>query len=216
MMDELMKIMLENAQKQGTQQQRSGSAGQDILMELLKGAMGGAKQPQATQKQPQNILDIADILGGVLGGGQTTQNNAQLNPMIAPIANALSKKLGISPAIAQVIISFAVAALLNRGKKALANRQSGTRQGSARQQTQETYDLDDLLEGDFAWDSGMAQQISAKTGLSEDEAAYNLQEAMMMLSGHPMFGGQKQTARPKAQASPSQLDHLLDSWEVDG
>ncbi len=214
MMEELMKIMLEGAQKQQRPQQQRGGAGNDILMEILKGAMGGAQpQTRPQQQQPQNMLDIADLIGGVLGGGATrgAGNAAQMNPLLMPIANALSKRLGLSPQITQIILSFALAALLNRGKKQMTQRGR-----SGRQQTQETYDLDDLLEGDFAWDSGMAQQIAAKTGLSEDEAAYNLQEAMMMLSDHPLMGKKSKKAAPKAESSPSQLDHLLDSWQVDG
>ncbi|MEM7331889.1 MAG: hypothetical protein AAF490_07345 [Chloroflexota bacterium] len=215
MMEELMKIMLDGAQQQQRpQQQQRGGAGGDILMEILKGAMGGEQAPaRPQQQQPQNMLDIADLIGGVLGAGSTGSSGmaGQMNPLLAPIANSISKRLGLSPQITQIILSFAVAALLNRGKKQVTQRGRG-----GRQQTQETYDLDDLLEGDFAWDSGMAQQISAKTGLSEDEAAYNLQEAMMMLSDHPLFGKKSKSAAPKAQASPSQLDHLLDSWQVDG
>lgn len=210
-MEELMKIMLENAQQQGRQPKRQTSQS-DILMEILQGAMSG-RQPTQARKTPQsqNMLNIADILGAVLGGGQqASPSQAQMNPMVASIANALAQKLGISPSVAQVIISFAMAALLKRGQPAPAGSAKRSRQA------EQTYDLDDLLEGDFAWESGMAQQISAKTGLSEDEAAYNLQEAMMMLSGNPMFARQSKKRRPKTASSPNQLDHLLDSWEVDG
>jgi hypothetical protein len=208
MMEELMKIVLEGAKQQQGQQQRGGQS--DILMDILKGAMGGgqaAPQQQPQQQQPKNILDIADILGGVLGGATQKGSGAPVNPLIAPIANMLSQKLGISPAIAQIILTFALSALLNRGQKSPSGAKAPQGQ---------TYDLDDLLEGDFAFDSGMANQISQKTGLSEDEAAYNLQEAMMMITEHPLFKKQSKQAPPKAQASPNKLDHLLDSWQVDG
>jgi hypothetical protein len=158
------------------------------------------------------MFNIADLLNGVLGGAQGARGQSQINPMLAPIVNTLAEKLGISPIIAQLIVTFATSALLSRGKKEQGGRIAG---GS-----QQGFDLDDLLEGDFAYSSGLAQQLAQQSGLGEDEAAYGLQEAMMMLSGHPSFiQTSKQTssrAHLNAQQSPNKLDSLLDTWEVDG
>jgi len=155
-------------------------------------------------------MGMADILGGILGGNSA---RTQSNPLVAPIANMLSEKLGISPAIAGIIINYALSALLSRGKK-----QPGQ---AGRGQQDQGFDLDDLLEGDFAWSSGMAQQLSSQTGMSEDDAAYGLQEAMMLLNGHPAAKKQAPRRKPQARkqsAAPQKrnsLDHLLDSWETD-
>ena len=207
MMEDLMKILLEGAQTQKKQQPQVREAG--ILTDILEGALkGGRPAPQRSQQQP-DMFNIADLLNVVLGGGKGGGAQAQVNPLLAPIVNVLAQKLGISPAIAQLIVTFATSALLSRGQ----DNKGGAAIGAGGQQG---FDLDDLLEGDFAYSSGLAKQLSQQSGLDEDEAAYGLQEAMMMLSGHPSFKQASGIARPKAQPSPSQLDNLLDTWQVDG
>jgi hypothetical protein len=212
MMNDLLKALMEGAQTQKPASQAPQNApGFDILGEILQGAMGGGSAPQQpTQPQQQpSALNIADLIGMVLGGGQTGSSSQMgMNPLVAPIAKMLADKLGVSPQIAQMIVQFAMAALLSK------RNERGTASGAA--SAQQGFDLDDLLEGDFAYSSGMASRLSQESGMSEDEAAYNLQEAMMMLSGHPAFKKAAQSNRPKAQPSPSKLDNLLDTWEVDG
>ncbi|MCP5097137.1 MAG: hypothetical protein GY943_16430 [Chloroflexi bacterium] len=207
MMEDLMKILLEGAQTQKQQQPQAKEP--NILTDILEGVLkGGQAAPQRGQQQQQpDMFNMADLLNVVLGGGKGGAQG-QVNPLLAPIVNTLAEKLGISPAIAQIIVTFATSALLSRGK----DNKGGGLVGGA----QQGFDLDDLLEGDFAYSSGLAQQLSQQSGLDEDEAAYGLQEAMMMLSGHPSFSQSSASARPKAQPSPNKLDSLLDTWEVDG
>ena len=213
MLDDIFKALLEGAQTQPSAGSKPGAGQNDILTDLLQGVLQGQKPPSHAQ-EPDNMMGIADLLGGIFGMSGSGGGAGQANPFVAPIANALAEKLGISPAIAHTIINFALAALLARGK-----RQSGQMAPGQ----QQTFDLDDLLEGDFAWDSGMAQRIAVETGLTEDDAAYSLQEAMMMLSGHPAVKQsspqprRRPTSRPATKPAPkgSSLDHLLDSWEVE-
>ena len=212
MMDDLLKALMEGAQAQKPAAQTPKDAsGFDMLGEILQGALGGSTAPQQpTQPQQQpSALNIADLIGMVLGGGQASSPSQMgMNPLVAPIAKMLADKLGVSPQIAQMIVQFAMAALLSK------RNERGTASGTA--SGQQGFDLDDLLEGDFAYSSGMASRLSKESGLSEDEAAYSLQEAMMMLSGHPAFKKAAQSKRPKTRPSPNKLDNLLDTWEVDG
>jgi len=213
MMDDLLKALLEGAQTQkpAPQTAKPNMQGMDMLTDILQGALGDAEpqQPQQIPQQQPSALNIADLIGMVLGGGQSTSPNQMgTNPLVAPIANMLAKKLNISPQIAQMVVSFALAALLSKGKDRGATGSAGA--------AQQGFDLDDLLDGDFAYESGMASRLSQESGMSEDEAAYSLQEAMMMLSGHPSFKQAVQSNQPKAQPSPNKLDNLLDTWEVDG
>ncbi|MEM7802796.1 MAG: hypothetical protein AAF633_26640 [Chloroflexota bacterium] len=223
MLGDLLKVVLEGTQAQQTSPQRqspnSGASG-DLLTELLKGVLSGqaGAASSGTQGQPQDLGGMADIfgdiLGGVLGGSAGSNSAMTSNPMTDMVAAMLSEKLGLSPAIAKTVVGFALAALMGKmqqGQGGVSQR-SGAAQG---------FDLDDLLEGDFAWESGLAQQLSAKTGLPEDEAAYNLQEAVMMLTQSPASlkkeatRKQKKPAQPKAAPSKSGLDGLLDTWVVE-
>ncbi|MDJ0752183.1 MAG: hypothetical protein QNJ45_01610 [Ardenticatenaceae bacterium] len=197
MLEDLMKAVLEGAQNQ----KQRPAAGGDLLTDILQGVLQGGGRPSSSQKGPDQpeMFNMADLIMGVLGGG-TAQQSAG-NPLADMAAEMLSQKLGISKEVAVTIVSFAMAALLNRQEQAGGNT---------------GFDLDDLLQGDYAWDSGLANQISQRTGMSEDEAAYGLQEAMMMLSGQ-MAQPTKKSPRPKAAGGrKSGLDHLLDTWQVNG
>lgn len=251
MIEELMKAVLEGSQQQQSRgRQQAQQPGGDILGEILKGVLGGGQQQRPVQRQqpqvpqggdifgeilkgvlgggnqqrqqqaPQDLGGIADILGGVLGGGRSGANTG--NPIANMAANALAKKLGISPQIAGMVVSFAMAALM--GKKMQADRGMAPA-GSGRNQAQGGgvfggLDLDDLLEGDFAFDSGLAAQLAEKTGQTEDESAYQLQEAVTMLTGldkKKSRSKKKATPKPKPKArpKPGNLENLLDTWEVD-
>ena len=219
---EILKGVLGGGQQQMPQRrpQQQMPQGGDIFGEILKGVLGGGGGQQRQQQAPQNLGGIADILGGVLGGGRSGASTG--NPIADMAANALAKKLGISPQIAGMVVSFAMAALM--GKKMQADRGMAPA-GSGRNQTQQGgvfggLDLDDLLDGDFAYDSGLAAQLAEKTGQSEDESAYQLQEAVTMLTGldqKKSRSKKKTTPKPAAKARPKSqnLESLLDTWEVD-
>jgi hypothetical protein len=206
MLEELMKAVLEGAQGQQNNQQRP-AAGGDILSDILQGVLQGGGQPAPSKQAPAqpDMFNMADLIMGVLGGG-ASQATAT-NPIADMAANMLSDKLGISKAMAVTIVSFAMAALLNRQKQGGAAPSAPSGGGG--------FDLDDLLEGDYAWNSGLASQISQQTGMSEDEAAYGLQEAIMMLNGQMKAPTKKAAERPAAGGQKSGLDHLLDTWQTD-
>ena len=172
MMDDLLKALLEGNQPQKpvpqSTQPKPNAPGMDILSDLLQ---------QQPQQQP-NGLNIADLVGMVLGGGQpAASDQTGMNPLVAPIANMLAEKIGVSPQIAQMVVSFAMAALLSKGNdRGVAGGLGATKQG---------FNFDDLPEGGFAYDSGMVSRLSQESGMSEDEAASSLQEAIKMLSEYP-------------------------------
>ncbi len=184
MMDDLLKALLEGAQPQKpvpqSDQPKPNMQGMDIFSDLLQGTLGGDAVQQPTQTQQSGGLNIADLIGAVLGGGQSASpGQTGMNPLVAPIANMLAEKLGVSPQIAQMVVGFAMAALLSKGKDRGVSGSAGA--------AQRGIDFDDLLDGDFAYDSGMASRLSQESGMSEDEAAAGLQEAIRMLSEHPAF-----------------------------
>ncbi|MEM8860350.1 MAG: hypothetical protein AAGD96_18645 [Chloroflexota bacterium] len=220
MIEELMKAVLEGAQQQqaGSRQQASPQA--DILGEILKGVLGGQQQaPQRTSPQ-SDLGGLADILGGVLGGGRS-RGASTGNPIADMAANALAERLGISPQIAGMVVSFAMAMLM--GKKMQGAESAPAMPGRRQNQAQRGgvfggLDLDDLLEGDYAFDSGLAAQLAEKTGQTEEESAYQLQEAVSLLTGAGQKKTKKKTAAKPARKTPTKtkgLDSLLDSWEVD-
>ena len=221
MIEELMKAVIEGASQQqqaGRRQQTSPQT--DILGEILKGVLGG--QQQAPQRNPAqtDLGGIADILGGVLGGG-SNRSASTGNPIADMAANALAERLGISPQIAGMVVSMAMAMLM--GKKMQGAESAPAIPGRRQNQVQGGgvfggLDLDDLLEGDYAFDSGLAAQLAEKTGQTEEESAYQLQEAVSILTGAGQKKAKKKAAAKPVRKTPAKakgLDSLLDSWEVD-
>ena len=203
MLDDIFKALLEGAQSQSQTPQSAqpqapfGGGQQDMLTQLLQGALQG-QQPPPQANEPANLAGMSGLLGGLLGGmGGSSQNQA--NPIIAPIANMLAEKLDIPPSIASLVVSFALTALLARGKRQPRQIDTGLQEPA--------FDLDDIVDGDFAFSSGMAQQLSRQTGLSEDDAAQSLQEAILMLS--------QQSAAPTPTTlepqPPASVDDLLNN-----
>ena len=218
MIEELMKAVLEGAQQQSGARRQQPAPGGDILGEIMKGVLGGQQQAQRAPAQT-DLGGIADILGGVLGGGSRGASTG--NPIADMAANALAKRLGISPQIAAMVVSFAMAALMGKKQQAQqvpSGRSAGRPRNQARGGTFDGLDLDDLLDGDFAFDSGLAAQLAAKTGQTEDESAYQLQEAVSMLTGVGQKKKKKSSParqpRPVNRPKSGGLDSLLDSWEV--
>lgn len=225
MLGDLLKVVLEGAQTQQSSGNtgRAQGAGGDLMTELLKGVLEGQMRGNSSgstrpTNQPSDLGGMADIfgdiLGGVLGGNASpTQRGgtSSSNPMVNMVASMLSERLGLSPEISRTVVGFALALLMGKMQsgKGAVDTGSGNAQG---------FDLDDLLEGDYAWESGLAQQLSAKTGLTEDEAAYNLQEAVVMLTQGPAATKPKKKrkqAQPVAAPQQGGLDSLLDTWQVD-
>ncbi|MHC5035462.1 MAG: hypothetical protein ACYTFZ_10545, partial [Planctomycetota bacterium] len=111
-------------------------------------------------------------------GGSST--NTGTSAMLAPMTDALAKKLGLPPEIAQMVLTFAITRLLSGGKRGGASASQGG------------LDLDDLMvraasnEGidtDYIQSTGMADELAQQTGLDSDTAARSLQEALQMMGG---------------------------------
>lgn len=196
MLDEIFQALLQNSQSQPTQPQTTGQ--QNMLSQLLQGALQG-QQPPSHANEPDNLAGMAGLLSGLLGTTSPVQN--QPSPLIAPIANMLAEKLDIPPSIASMVVNFALTALLARGKRQPSSEQNNVQQP--------TFDLEDIIHGDFAFSSGMAQQISRQTGLSEEDAAHSLQEALLLLNE------QATPSKPSPFPNNDLFDGFIDSLKVD-
>ena len=125
----------------------------------------------------QGAFGIGDILGAVLGGGSS---GIGASPLLAPIANLVSQKLGLPPAIAQAVIAFVLAKLLSGS--------SGG--GSGRMDLQEGPGMQDLLESASSGQrldkrtlaaTGLPDELAQHTGLDPDTAAKSLQQVLTLL-----------------------------------
>lgn len=241
MIEELLEIFLEGAQKPtgngrlpsqmpGTQdsRQQSGatqnsSAMNSPWLDLLEDFMGGQQpqieQPQSREpsRQPTNAVDgfgLDDLLEIFMGGGQ--KSNVGGNPMLAPFTEALSEKLGLSPQVASIIVSYAFSMFVSHLSSGGAATNSGAQ--SQPQRSQGGLDLDGLLDDDFMKAQDMGKKIAKRTGLDEQTAQESLREAVKILSGKQDVEetAKSKTARPQQAKVPQEqhsLQGLLDTWE---
>jgi hypothetical protein len=170
--------------------QPGGQAEGDPLADLLGGLLGGGTSPGAADLaevlgggSPSQEGGMADISGAVLGGGGAGMDS---NAFLAPIVDGISRKLGLPPDVAQMVVAFVIGKLLSG--------QSGP--GAATQP--EGLDLGNLLnrmgsgQGLAAADlqsTGMHEELAQQTGLDADTATRSLQEVFQMLAGQ-LGGGQ--------------------------
>ena len=229
MLEDLLKEVLSGAQAQQGRKQQPAQT--DIMSEIIKGVLGGGAAQQARPAAGQPDLGgMADLLGGILGavGGGTTRGGGvggrgsggtmgANNPIVGMVANLLAERLGISPAMARTVVSFALALLMGKATQGKVRGGAGSQKSGGALPGGQEFDLDDLLEGDYAWESGLASRLASQTGTSEDEAAYQLQEAVLMLTQHPAAKPKKKKRKAQPQAAPAKsgLDSLLDTWQVD-
>jgi hypothetical protein len=145
-------------------------------------------------------------------GGSGASNNT----FLAPIIGMLADKLGLPPAIAQMVVSFVLGKLL-AGGASQAQVQPGRRAVPSPASPQ-GFDLDHLLDemegeqglgADYLMSTGAADELAEQTGLDPDMAARSMQEVLNM-----MLGSQVEARRPRQvkQPKPGSLDHLLDTW----
>jgi hypothetical protein len=182
---------------------QKGAAAASPWMDMLESFMGGAAAPDSTGPSGGDLSSlggIGSLLEAFMGGGQQTSIGA--NPLLAPLTEQLAEKLGISPQMASIIMSFAFSLLVSRLQE---SAQSGTIQKSK----DGGFDLDDLLDDDYLDSQGITTQLADQTGLEEDEAKQSLKEAVTLLSGQ--VSSAEQPAPPSS--SGSELESLLDSWE---
>ncbi len=198
------------ARPQATPSNDMGNGIADLIGSLIGGGNVGA--------QPSSGNGIADLIGSIMGGGGSM--NAQ---RITPMAQTLADKTGLSPVIAQAVVAFFLAKMMEfitqrftgGGQPALPQH---TPQGMSPRETapqsEQGFDLDHLLSNIHDEEamnlhlssSGMAQELASSTGLDEATASQSLRTLVTMVSDQ----------KESNEATPKQsdgLDSLLDSWD---
>ncbi len=243
MLEDLLKGILEGAaaQPQPSRSKSTGDSLADLLGGILGGRSGGSQGAGGMGDLLEGILGgggsqgaggMGDLLEGILGGGGSQGAGGMgglleailggggglgSNSFLAPIIEGLAEKLGLPPAIAQMVVSFVLDKLLSGGLGGLAPSPTAPSGGRGLQPAQpQGYDLDHLLDAmgsgqqvDSAYlrSSGMADELAQQTGLDPHVAERSLQEVFDML------GGQVATERRQVrQPTPGSLDDLLDTW----
>lgn len=171
MLDELLKILVGG--------QPSSSEGEtkpdNPLGDLLKVVLGGQGSDTNSETTPAQG-GLGDILQVILGNKSQAEGSsseegeepdaAANNPLIATIARLLSEKLGISPEVAQVVVTFALTLVLAQLQKSEGDT------------TQITVPSQNAIR-----QSGVAKQLAAQTGMNQKDAAATLQQAISLLTG---------------------------------
>ena len=233
MMEDLLKAIMSGAGEQAGQSQAEGDPLADLLGgilgggasqgagsagdlgDLLEGILGGGGPQRGSRAQPAGTGDMGDVLNAILGGGSA---DLGANSFLAPIVSGLAEKLGLPPAVAQMVVAFVIGKLmagLTSGGSPL-----GAGGGGRQPAGQQGFDLDGLLEKmgsgsgldpNELHDTGMPEELSRHTGLDRDTAALGLKEVFEMLGG-ALGGGQRPQRGTQGQPKPGGLDHLLDTW----
>ncbi|MGB0383696.1 MAG: hypothetical protein ACPGWR_02645 [Ardenticatenaceae bacterium] len=214
-------------------QQRAAQENENPIADLIGGILGGggAAQPQGRAAQPSDN-PIGDLISGFLGGGNQQGSGNIMADMLQgimggsnaqrmnPFSQILVDKLGLSPAIAQVVVTYFMTKIIgmvsNQGMGAQPQLPQGSPQGAMPQGATPQgggLDLDHLLSNVDDEESlniqlsqsGMPQELSNMAGIDEDTATRSLQELVKVV-GQQRATGQSSTSEPGA------LDNLLDSW----
>ncbi|RME43476.1 MAG: hypothetical protein D6791_15325, partial [Chloroflexi bacterium] len=131
--------------------------------------------------------------------------------------NGVAEKLGLPPAIAQMMVAFVVGKLMSGLMSGGGPLEAGA--GSRQPAGQQGFDLDGLLEQmgsgsgldpNYLQETGMPEELSRQTGLDPDTATMGLKEVLEMLGG--ALGGQQPGSQKRGQGPQGGLDHLLDTW----
>ena len=126
----------------------------------------------------QGTTGIGDILGAVLGGGSSSIG---ASPLLAPIANLVSQKLGLPPAIAQAVIAFVLAKLLSGSSGGGSGRMDLVQEGPGMQDLLERASSGQRLDKRTLAATGLPEELAQHTGLDPDTAAKSLQQVLTLL-----------------------------------
>ncbi len=184
---------------QGGDQQQAGNqsqAGGDLLSGLLGSLMGGQTGQAApsagnqAENQPQTGAgELSGLLGSLMGGqtgaptpatGDQTgsyplmnlvgsEQKPMLNLLIQPVVDQIAVKLGIPPAIAMTVVTFAVHYMLSNHGTKLANGEDMS--GVLQQHTSQ----------DYFHSTGISKELASQTGLKPAAAADALSEVFKLL-----------------------------------
>jgi hypothetical protein len=165
------------ASQMGTPQE-AGNLG-DVLGAVLGGGMQGSAPSMGAQMgASQGTTGIGDILGAVLGGGSSSIGTS---PLLAPIANLVSQKLGLPPAIAQAVIAFVLAKLLSGSSGGGSGRMGVVEEGPGMQDLLERAGSGQRLDKRTLAATGLPEELAQHTGLDPDTAAKSLQQVLTLL-----------------------------------
>jgi hypothetical protein len=170
------------------------SGGGDLLSGLLGSFLGGSTQQPANQtsSQPQGGAGglVEGLLGSLMGGGQPSPTapamggqaganplmnligsgqNPMVNMLVQPVVDQIAAKMGISPAIAMTVVTFALHYMLSNHGTKLAQGQDMS--GVLAQHTNH----------DYLHSTGITQQLASQTGLKPNAAASALSEVFKLL-----------------------------------
>ena len=193
MFEELLEALMEGGQPQ----QSSRSVQASPWGGLLEGILGGGPG-----RAGDDGFGLDDIISGFIGGGRGMSSGS--NPMLAPFAEMLSERLGVSPQLAAMVISIALPLLMKQMSSGGIDK---IRSGGG-------LDLDSLLDEGFLQKSGASRKLAEQSGMDEQEAASSLKEAIGILSGKEKAAATAPPVRPSTPPSnANSLEHLLDSWD---
>jgi hypothetical protein len=169
------------------------TTGGDALSGLLGSLMGGGQTSSAPMQTGNQATTGDDAISGLLGsllGGQTggmgTQTgnqpvgngllnlvtsgqNPMLNSLIQPVVDQIANKIGIPPAIAMTVVTFAIHYMLsNHGTKVVKGEDIS---GVLQQHTSPKY----------LQSTGISQQLASQTGMKPKAAANALSEVFKLL-----------------------------------
>lgn len=177
MLNDIFNALASGASQTGGQSQ----AGGDMLSSVL-GSLAGAASPTAPAQPGGGGL--LGMLGGLFGGQSSSApqaaanplmnmvsggQNPMLNSLIQPVVDQISAKLGISPAIAMTVVTFAVHYMLTNHGSKLASGQDIS--GLLQQHTSQ----------DYLHSTGMSKELAKQTGMKPAAAANALSEVFNLL-----------------------------------
>ena len=181
-----------NQPQAGNQNQAGGDLLSGLLGSLMGGQTGGTVPAANNQpvNQPQAGGDmLSGLLGSIMGGqtnaaapaagGQTGSNplmnlvgsgqNPMLNMLVQPVVDQIAAKLGIPPAIAMTVVTFAIHYMLSNHGTKLANGEDVS--GVLQQHTDQSY----------LHSTGISKELASQTGLKPAVAANALSQVFQLL-----------------------------------
>jgi hypothetical protein len=163
----------------GGASQGAGGAG-DLLSTLLGvGASQGAGAPQSSGG--------AGSLTGAQAGGSGALSG---NPILGPIVDGLAQKMGLPPALAEMVVGFVLSRLLSGQAGATGATGQGNRMGmevgegsSELSGIVQRLNSGQGLDARYLHSTGLPQQLAEQTGLDLHTATGSLQHVFEMLAG---------------------------------
>lgn len=193
-MEDILKALMQSASAQQQPQQQSGGSA-DAMSQVLGGLLGGSQQGGGGGDA------LSQVLGGLLGGGQqgagapasqvlggleeiigrpagATAAPSTTDPLmvlIQPLVNKVAAKVGISPAIAAIIVSIVFKYLLKSHPS--TPDESPLNLGNVMQ----TLASGGRLSESTLQTSGMVNEVVRVTGMDERQAVVSLNSTFSVI-----------------------------------